>query len=576
GLVNWEDLSVENVNQVEVLKGAASALYGSSAMNGIINLRTGYAKSTPETEAAIFTTVWGTPQNEVMQWWGRDTSEIQQPLQSGFSFVHRRKEKKLDVVLSAYALYRDSYNRNSFSRYGRISPNLRYRIHDRLTVGLNTNFNFGRSGSFFLWGNDTNLAMQPGMNSATQSKGRLRFTVDPTINYFDKNGNQHKFLSRVYYIQNNNDNNQSNQSQNYYGEYQFQRKFQKSNIVITAGMVGVYNHTKAKLYSDGAFSLTNYATYLQLDKKFFERLNVSAGLRYEGYLLKSPTYVDGDTIPNGTTKEGKPVMRIGANYQLSQATYLRASWGQGYRFPTIAEKFITTNFGVASVVPNAKLFSETGWSAEFGVKQGFKIREWQGFADAAFFWSEYNNMMEFNFLLLPPPRLVGFQSQNIGNTKITGVEFSIVGQGSVFNIPLSLMTGYTKIDPTFRSFTAVEDSLSSASYNVLKYRFRHSFKFDAEAKFVNEKLSVGTNIVYNSFMEAIDAVFGVFITGLQDWRTRNNHGVTIVDVRAGYQFTPRWKASFICSNLTNKEYSVRPALLEAPRGYTLRLDYSLK
>ena len=36
----WSGLPVENIGQIEIIKGAASALYGSSAMNGIINVRT--------------------------------------------------------------------------------------------------------------------------------------------------------------------------------------------------------------------------------------------------------------------------------------------------------------------------------------------------------------------------------------------------------------------------------------------------------------------------------------------------------------------------------------------------------
>jgi Outer membrane receptor for ferrienterochelin and colicins len=48
GTPNWDDLPVENIAQIEVIKGAASALYGSSAMNGIVNVRTAYAGSEPE------------------------------------------------------------------------------------------------------------------------------------------------------------------------------------------------------------------------------------------------------------------------------------------------------------------------------------------------------------------------------------------------------------------------------------------------------------------------------------------------------------------------------------------------
>ncbi|MEO6038959.1 MAG: TonB-dependent receptor, partial [Saprospiraceae bacterium] len=181
GYPNWSDIPVENISQIEVLKGAASALYGSSAMNGIINVRTGFAKDKPETEIGEFVKVWTDPNDERKKWWGNDTSGIQQPLETGISFVHRRKMGKLDLVVGAYGLYRDSYNKDTYSRYARLTPNFRYRVNDRLSLGLNTNFNVGRSGSFFLWGNDSTLAYQPGPNAASKSLGRLRYNLDPSV-----------------------------------------------------------------------------------------------------------------------------------------------------------------------------------------------------------------------------------------------------------------------------------------------------------------------------------------------------------------------------------------------------------
>jgi len=53
GLANWGDIPTENISQIEVTKGASSVLYGSSAMNGIIHVRTGYATSEPETKLTV-------------------------------------------------------------------------------------------------------------------------------------------------------------------------------------------------------------------------------------------------------------------------------------------------------------------------------------------------------------------------------------------------------------------------------------------------------------------------------------------------------------------------------------------
>jgi iron complex outermembrane receptor protein len=593
GFPNWDDFPVENVAQIEVLKGAASALYGSSAMNGIINLRTAYAKDKPETSAAIFGKVWGTPKDEGKKWWGADSSEIQVPVEAGFNFCHRQQFKKLDFVLGMYGLYRDSYNRDTYSRYGRITPNLRYRVNDRLSIGLNANFNFGRSGSFFIWGGDSTRAYQAGLGSASRSLGRLRFTIDPNVQYFDRGGNRHKFLGRYFYVHNNNSGNQSNDSRMYYGEYQFQRRMDPLGLVVTAGVVGIYTTVNAELYN-GDYKTRNLAGYLQLDYEVFDRLNLSAGVRFEQNRLESPDTirVSADSlyrIPDGVAKESKPVFRFGANYQIAQATYLRASWGQGYRYPTIAEKFINTDFSAGNNVrPNPSLISETGWTAELGLKQGFRIGKWQGYADLTAFVSEYQNMMEFvlaGLTFTPAGIGAAFESRNTGDTRISGGEVSVVGQGQLGKGTLYLLAGYTGISPKYKVFN---DSIrifygSSDTNNVLKYRFNHVVKFDAQ--YDVGRFSLGGSVQYNSFMQAVDAIFEAKIgtieltspaefVAVRNFR-KTHKGFTVVDVRASYKITEALKISVLCGNLLNEEYSMRPALLEGPRNYTLRIDWKI-
>ena len=593
GFPNWDDFPIENIAQVEVLKGAASSLYGSSAMNGIINFRTGFAKDQPETEFAVFGKTWGNPSDPSRKWWGTDSSSILQPVETGVSMVHRRKKGKLDLVLGSYGLFRDSYNKDTYSRYARVTPNLRYRVNDRLTIGLNTNFNLGRSGNFFIWANDSTGAYTPGLNSQSQSLGRLRFTIDPTVQYFDGFGNRHKILSRYYYVHNNNSGNQSNDSRMYYGEYQFQRAFGTSGLVLTAGLVGIKTTVDAQLYSLSTYTTQNYAAYTQLDYQPIERLNLSAGWRYEQNRLNSPELIplgDGtfDTIPGGYAQEAKPVFRLGANYRLGQATYLRSSWGQGYRYPTIAEKFINTNFsGTNSVGPNPQLVSETGWSAEIALKQGFKIGSWQGYLDLALFRQEYNDMMEFVFVKtrFVPGQGIGaiFQSKNQGETRVNGWEASLVGQGKLGPGQLFLLTGYTYTNPQYKQFdrnAGYDPKLgevsrywgtSDTSQNVLKYRFRHTFKLDAE--YVLSKWSAGLSVQYNSYMSAVDRVFEIFLPGVKQFREKYNKGFTVIDLRGSYRINNTLKMNVIAGNILNEVYSFRPALLEAPRNITVRLDW---
>lgn len=607
GFPNWDDVPVENVAQIEVLKGAASALYGSSALNGIVNVRTAYATSEPYTKAGVFYQHYMAPKDTDKQWWKGKTS----PYTTGLSFAHRQKFGKLDLVLGTYAYRQESFRqaleeegdgpddvRGSTNMYGRVNLGLRYRINENLSVGFNSNFNPGTSNSFFFWRDSGANAYVGATNAYTDTPSRLRFIIDPYLTYFDKTGNRHKVLTRYFNSNNNNGDNRSNQSQLYYGEYQFQRNFEESDFTITAGLVGISTAIQAELYSNSEFSSNNFSAYAQVDKKFFDKLFVSGGARYERNSITNPyievTNTDGtvvfDTIQAASPSEAKPVFRLGLNYQPAQYTFIRASWGQGYRFPTVAEKFIDANVGFR-IFPNEDLGSETGWTTDFGIKQGVKISNWEAFIDFSLFWSEYQDMMEFNPFVYPVGGLggVGFRSRNIGTTIIKGTDLSIAGRGKLFGVETSLLAGYTYIDPTFEFFdtlqpppgSGIEQTVgqinaagSSAKFNVLKYRFQHSFKFDIESTF--KAFSVGFTGFYNSPMENVDVIFFSVIPEIEDYLIANNKGFAAFDLRMAYRIKEDTKISLICKNIFNKEYALRPALLDAPRNITLRLDHQFQ
>lgn len=597
GFPQWEDVPLENIEQVEVVKGASSALYGSSALNGIINVRTAYAKSKPETTISPFYTLYMNPKNEKLKWWDK------QPYATGVGASHRRKIGKLDIVLGGNYYHTDSYLDSTFTSRGRINLNTRYRITDRLSVGVNTNLNKNKGSSFFFWDGFDNL-YRPG--AAVSHSENLRYNVDPYLTWFDPANNRHKVMGRIFSVDNQTgtlEADQSNISEVYYGEYQFQRKMRKLNIVATTGFVYLGTRVRAPLYGDTTFTSRNLAGYLQLEKKFFDRLSISAGFRYEDNTVLTPeevTYYEKgvvflqDTIPGGEIREARPVLRVGASYKLGAGTFLRASWGQGYRFPTIAEKFIYTRFGGVPILPNFKLESETGWTAELGLRQGFKFDNFMGFLDVAGFVSEYSDMMEFAFV----SKSLAFQSQNVGDTQIQGVEVSLNGKGNILGWETTVMTGVTYINPRFKEFglDLPEGSRGRASAqgssvcsqpgdpekklcrNILKYRYTKTAKLDVEM--TKKKFTFGFAALYNSFMENIDAAFETPLMkppkgiGLQEWRAAHDSGDLVWSLRSAFRFTDQVKATAIVNNLLNREYSTRPAQLEAPRNVTLRLDFN--
>ena len=112
GFPNWKDIAVENIEQIEVVKGAASALYGSSAMNGIINIRTGFAKSEPETKITTQSAFYMAPKDAQKKWWTKA------PYEATASISHKQKFGKLDYVGTLFYYNFDSYNKNWYENSG--------------------------------------------------------------------------------------------------------------------------------------------------------------------------------------------------------------------------------------------------------------------------------------------------------------------------------------------------------------------------------------------------------------------------------------------------------------------------
>jgi TonB-dependent SusC/RagA subfamily outer membrane receptor len=616
GLPNWRDLPTENIQQMEVLKGAASALYGSSAMNGVINIRTALPTKKPYTKVSIFGTLYGDPKDSKNKWWtGSDM-----PFEMGLQLAHRRKIGKFDVVLGSNLFYNQSYmlgyktiNPNvlyptldttsgtqGYDHKARVTVNARYRHSENLIFTLNTNINMGSQNSYMFHsrlpvssnGHDIGLYET---DFAPAPKGQnFRMTIDPALTYFDKWSDRHRFQFRYFYIDNNNEGNQSNSSNQFYGEYQFMRRFEKlGGLEIVAGAVGSTILSSSEVYSNETYQHTNFAAYLQVDKKFFKRLNLSFGMRYELNTTNYPDSIHYDVTFLGTTIkskdidlensiEHKPVFRAGVSFKIGLGTFIRTSWGQGYRFPTVLEKFISTTAGGISIIPNPGLVSETGWSAEIGIKQGFKIGKWQGFIDVAGFWTEYENMMEFqaskDFFAD-----IAFQVQNIGNTRITGLDMSIAGEGNIGPVKISLLAGYTFLNPQYKNF---EDSLihedilaySTTTENILKYRNRHTVKFDAQATF--KGISAGFTFQYLSFMEGIDkfldgrGVGNEPYTNIHYFREEHNSGTFILNARIAYRLAKFVKISVLVNNLLNDEFAIQPGKLEAPRNFAMRADFT--
>ena len=272
--IKWTAIPLENIAQIEVLKGASSVLYGSSALNGVINIRTQYPKNKPITKinlsngfymkgfgSRIGTSLAGEDsllnQRNNQTWWDKPQGYAQA------NFTHLRKiDDYNDLVLGGFIMKDQGYKYGANDQRIRLNSGWNHtsKKHEGLSYGININSNFNQSNLFFLWANaDSVLHALGGIDDSTTSMSNSttsRIMIDPYLNFVKENGIKHQLKTRFFRTNNQNNTNQSSIADYYFGEYQFQKRFDQK-LTITSGAMSSYTNVESQLY--GNHNTTNIA-----------------------------------------------------------------------------------------------------------------------------------------------------------------------------------------------------------------------------------------------------------------------------------------------------------------------------
>ncbi len=615
GRPEWGFIPVENIHQIEVIKGAASVLSGSSALSGSVHIRTAYPKLKPKTKVNLYGGMYSDPGQEVTPWSDRF------PLIAGVNFLHSRIIKKnLDFVIGGNYNYDHGYigppvedsviqaspfadTVSNFtpdqmeSKRVRLNFNIRRRSTKfrGLNYGINGNVMYSETNMAFAWLGDS-LDLFRAYPGAAFLQNQFIFNVDPFVNFMTQANGKHSLRGRILRSHNIMTADQTNLASTLYGDYMFQKRYSNlADLDFIGGITATYTNSLANMYI-GSGSRTNrmfnMSAYTQLEKKVKKILNLSVGGRLEYFQL------------NDSITALKPIFRAGSSLKLYQETYLRASYGQGYRFPTITERFIRTGVGNFGVFPNPDLKAESSWNAEVGVKQGIKLGGIYGYLDIAGFWQEYQNTIEYVFGFwgdgTSPTNFAGFKFINTGESRVTGLDVSFSGKAKIGKVvDLTFMTGYNYIVPKTLSpdyVYAVDSVYFNKDYDykttsldpskgILKYRFLHNLKGDLELT-LWDKFSIGGSVKYFSKIENMDVVIKYFeeltetmffIQDIEymDYYNSHRHGNWIFDARISYDINDYHKIAIISANIMNKVYSLRPLKIEQPRTIMLQYTFTL-
>lgn len=577
GDAKWAFIPMENVDQVEVIKGASSVLYGASALNGVIHVRTVWPGTEPETGWEVYTGVTGNPDSADRKWWDVP------PYRVGVTGWHRQKFDRMDLVLGGHVSREITHLQGQENSRARLNLKTRFRPenNDRISYGFAANAMYNNEGSYLIWSDEDSGAYQPfgGLEEPLTTILDWKyswFTLDPFLTAVDKREGTHRLKGRFYSNSTTYpDTTGSSWLTNL--DYRYLKRFFKT-VNVSTGFSGYYFNVK-----DGNLGTHRgllAGVYFQVDKEFFNRLVLNLGGRVE--------FFDTDSL----TGAGTPIFKAGLNYQAGSNSFIRASFGQGYRFPSFVERYSNTNVGALAIYPNDTLKAEYGYNAEIGYKYTLTDGGWKGYLDAALYFTEYFDMTEFVFGPWggPPPGGLGFRTINLSRARMMGLELTASGSGKIGSIPVAITGGYNYVYPadlgadssnynmgTFlgnfvQGITANDSAFTSS---VLKYRFRHTFRVDVEATF--GKFFLGGDVSFYSFMDNIDAVFEDFgiPPGISAFRENHNGGDAILGMRVGYEPTDNIRLSFLVRNVLNREYALRVGKIDPPRSFNFQYRHTI-
>ncbi len=434
GDIKWDIIPASQIERVEIVKGAGSALYGSQALGGVINLITKEPSLKPTTDIQLSTGVYDKPYYPEWKWTNKilDFSQI--------DVTHSRSWDKFGLMISAGRKQTTGYQQNGWKNNYSLLGKINYKFNQQATLTLQSNWSTSDYGEIYMWRSqhDVYKVQEPSEGDWVNSN---KFSFNAVYRHLLSSNFTYKI--RTSYFHNN--------FQHHYGEndhskanklgVEIQADYLPNKLhTFTSGIEGIYDNTKSSVWSDH-YAYT-WAGYIQDELHLQSSLSLTLGGRFDYH------YVDIGRSEN----QFNP--KIGLNFRPNVLTAIRASVGRGFRAATLAEMFTDTYQSGIKVFPNPDLKTERAWSYEIGINQ---IISDKLIVDFALFQNDYKNFIEPN-----SDASFNVQFENVPNARIRGLEIS--SQGGIWKRSLGFNLSYTYMDP-----------INTDTKTTLAYRPHHLF-----------------------------------------------------------------------------------------------------
>jgi len=542
--VNWYALSTSNIEQIEVMKGSGSALYGSSAMGGVINIVTEEPEEGNHFHVRTYTGFYQKPTHPEWRW-----TDKRQHFE-GTAVDISTHFGAVSALISTNYKNTTGYRENDDHSIFNFMTTLGYKFTPTIRFDLTAGYGRNKGGFFIYWKD----LLHPYNNGSDPFGYRTRSKLKSTFAYpsmdWVVNDRLSISLKGRYNIASNED-----RLQNKNEDYELPDTFRSSKVTTNGGELQVNYQINPKgiivvgsdLQSDAVQSIqfgnrhTSQASYyVQYDQRLWGLLKTSIGARY-----------DSESVQD-LGRTGELSRKLGLNLSLGMNTHFRLSLGEGFRVPAVTERFISTFTAGIRLSPNPTLRPERSQSIEVGFRQA--ILESINI-DVALFYNKYKDLIEPQ--LDPDPEALGItvRFKNVIQARVQG--FDISHRTDWWSKLISTRIGYSYIDS--------KDLSPGDDYGFpLKYRSKHTLYISNDLNY--NAISMGVDFRYLSKIERVDAYHKVFIKDI-DARVPTY----VVSFRFGL-VREHFSLRFLIDNVFNYNYLLSPANLAPPRTATIQLD----
>ncbi|GIV60476.1 MAG: hypothetical protein KatS3mg043_1565 [Rhodothermaceae bacterium] len=549
-------LPMAQVEQIEVLKGPGSALYGSGALGGVVHVITKPFPETPSSSIRLFGGVYEPVRYALWRekW---DDAGRARPF-GGATLTHaRRLNDRLGFWFNL--AYRADTGYLNFSRlwlvqgYAKVGyrprPGLRLDVLAGLLARERDNFLFWNGGRDAL--NPGNLSFTPGTSpTGTNDAFNNQFSLLPAFTHVVSEQVFYTLKARLFAVVIRPIDDVTGKPRSvadgtlgfrYGGETQVNWQVRPGHHLTTGASFDA-NLTRSSFYvttdGDELGGQPEAALFAQWEATPGNHLQAVAGLRFDAYRIDAA-----ETVTRLSPK-------LNLAYTPGPSLTLRAAFGQGFRVPSLAERF-TDNRDFFPIARNPELRPEESTSVEAGLRTLLPLSRTGGIRlDLALFWNDLANLIEPKFV----PERRAFQFVNLTRARIRGLEAAL--DLDLADERVRTRLGYTFLDANDRTAGA-----------PLPFRPRHLLLASLDARLIGP-LEAGFDYRFASRPERVESDFARFVPDadlLVDTR--------VLDLRLAVRHDGLHLA-FLVKNALEYYYLERPAYLAAPRNYTLRLQWT--